>query len=343
MSTKSKNRGSAFNFVITKENIEKILNSKIINPGLYANILKSIVDEKYDYKYCLEVLNILISQNKLKWRHLKITIQYLKDNVVDFINYYNRIIKPNIEISSIMIHDIINYYPYLIQYHIGTYIDLPITEIDENILTKYNHKKYDEVCDIDNDYNDAALNIKQFIINKYGSFKIFNKYIPEGCKYDVAIDGNNVLLRTGKLCNRDYQLLKKMYNRCCKNGYDPIIFIHKRHIKNLKKLEGDELPFNYVATPFGYDDDWFTLYYGVSNNIPIISNDLYRDHIYRFDKSHNTDELKTYLGHKLYKYNIINPKLLLKPKVLPIIIETNNYIYIPLSNSHNKSLKIPKL
>ena len=238
------------------ENIHQLILDKPNDPGLYMNMLKEIVEKKYDYKLCLTILNILIEHKSLKWRHLKTTISYLKTHITDFDEYYRSHFKPHVNISSIMILDIANLFPYLLKYYIGKYIDIEPKLINHN---NYDINVYHDLNDLDNSYDELINNIQRFIMSKYKTLNYFMKFIPQYGYYDIAIDGNNILLETGNITKKSYYNLKHIYKVCSdKSANNVIVFIHKRHMKKLKTFD-NTIPFNYIATPYGYNDDWFTL------------------------------------------------------------------------------------
>lgn len=294
-----------------------------IKPGIYYLILQELVKDFKGEKMEMidEIINLLLSFQMLKWRHIKVILPYLvkimsKGKLHEYFkNKFYNIIK----IDARMITDIINIYPPLLELYLNEYVIL-----NEN-FTDYPKNK------IIMNYQPLLEIIEKYLEENYGNDKLkkFLKTIPD-TKYDIVIDGNNILLnKKGKLTNEGIENLKKICN--IKHSY--IVFIHPRNCKKIKeKLNG----INYVKTLYNLNDDWFSLYYAIKNNSFIVSKDNFKDHIYEFDTKNNKNLLKIYLFNKKLsiskKYSIIK----IKEKHLPIIIKENNYYLIPGNRNYLK-------
>ena len=110
--------------------------------------------------------------------------------------------------------------------------------------------------------------------------------------YGAIIDGGSVIhSRSGTITKdsmNDLIMISNVAKISCGN---PIVIIHKRHTKTIKNLEKELQKNNidYFLTPYNMNDDMFILHFFLSlGTIPhIITNDKFRDHIYKFEKSKN--------------------------------------------------------
>lgn len=304
------------------ENIDIMLSKNISNAGIYYLILKYMCNsESFEYyDYVNNILNLLIIQKDIKWRHFNISLPYLKKFISEeeFDKYYMVSVLPNIIVCENMILDLAKIDKNMIKYYIGSYI------ISDNIYQDY-PITYPTI-----NYSILLDNMEKFIKKKYSQKGLdrFLKIIPSK-KYDIVFDGNNILLnKAGNLDQSSYNKLYKLYQYCLNNKLKPLVFIHSRIIKLMKK-NNMKLDFNFIATPYRYNDDWFCLYYAIKNNIKLVSRDIYRDHINQFDSQKGLNYMKIFLSSN--KLNITEDfsSIIFDNNILPIIIKNNDSYFIP--------------
>lgn len=304
------------------ENISVMIESGVNNPGIYFLILKYMGDSNnlIYYDYIINIINLLIKQSCLRWRHINVVLRYLKMFMKydSYYTYYISLILPNVKVCENMIIELGNIDRNLLNIYVGYYIS------SEKLYSNYPNK-FPLI-----NYNNLTETIIKYIKGKYGELGLikFLKCIPRE-KYDIVFDGNNILLnKQGKFNTKSYIKLVKLYNDCIKKGLNPIVFIHIRIIKIIKK-NNINIKLNYISTPYNYNDDWFSLYYAIKNNVELVSRDIYRDHINKFDTEKNSDLLKIFLTHK--KLNITKDfeNIVFENKNLSIIIKENDKFFIP--------------
>lgn len=163
------------------------------------------------------------------------------------------------------------------------------------------------------------------IQNQLKCFNMINKSFINNIKsYNLVIDGGNVLFA----CQQDYNNLKSIFNQLSVY-YNPIIVLHERHNKKVKKIFKNLS--NVVFTPRNQNDDFYILYLSLLNQSPIISRDKYGDHIQKFGIDlPNNNFLKNFLDEKLITYNT-SPFEFKKPKITQVR-KHDSGIYIPSVN-----------
>jgi hypothetical protein len=243
----------------------------------------------------------------------------------EFYMYFEKVVFPNVKICENMILDIVNIDRDLVKFYVNKYIQ------SDKIYSVYPSKQ-PEV-----DYKVLLTNITKFIKKKYSQKGLdrFLTYIPDN-KYNIVFDGNNILLnKAGSFEKESYDKLVKLYKDCIDKGLNPVIFIHTRIVKVIKRA-GLKLNFNYIGTPYRYNDDWFSLYYAIKYNINLVSRDIYRDHINQFDTQKKQDYLKIFLAHKRYNITEDFRMIIFENKQLPIVCEEDDYYYIPGNKGYLK-------
>ena len=222
-----------------------------------------------------------------------------------------------------MIMDIADKYPYLLDLYENSYVGI------------------DTVFPGELPFNDPVINfgslvekIESFIEEKYGLFglTVFMNHIPT-TKYNIVFDGNNVLLHQKKVNDYTYGRLIHLVKETKKLGMKPLVFVHKRNIKEMEKL-GLKVIEEIQETPYHFNDDWFSLYYAVKNNCYLVSNDIFRDHIYNWDTSDNTNLLKIFLKQKKITMEENFSKLNFDNNNTSIIIKHEGKFYIPGSKGY---------
>ena len=147
--------------------------------------------------------------------------------------------------------------------------------------------------------------------NKDGIIKYYKDKIPNYSDFiskleniDVLLDGGNIIhnCKEINLKNLEYILTKSL-----QNYNNPLVIIHQRHFKKqtsqniafLKKYK------KYIfQTPYNIYDDYYQILGMIYNDIPIVTNDLFRDHIFdmfkMFDSKNN--QVKHYIESMCLKY-----------------------------------------
>ena len=304
------------------DNIKRMINENVDNPGLFSLILSELVKSEKNLNIVKDILVMLVLQKKLSWRHLKRTMPFLSNlmSKEEFLDYYREIVYPNVCISKNpnMIPSLIKLNRNILDFYVGEYFLL------DNEY--YSYPKYEYSANV----NELKILIERFIKKKFSQKGLirFKKVFPTK-HYDIVFDGNNILLnKCGKLERESHTKLLSLLEQCYDRGLKPLVFIHKRHIKNMKR-EGMSLDFNYVSTPYRYDDDWFSLYYAICHNIKLVSRDNFRDHINIFDTMLKKDNLKIFLHKQRVNITEDFTRICFRETILPVIIKEDDTFYIP--------------
>lgn len=158
---------------------------------------------------------------------------------------------------------------------------------------------------------------------------------------NAIIDGGNVLhARTGSIGTNSLIDLENLIELVNKKVGNPLLVIHRRHLKTYPKLINylNRIKVSYYLTPYGMNDDifilWFFLHFGTISYI--ISNDKYRDHIFKFETSKKNILIKNdfsqfnyVLNQQTLKYNLVQLVIDSVPCYSKCIQQVNDRIYIP--------------
>jgi hypothetical protein len=163
--------------------------------------------------------------------------------------------------------------------------------------------------------------------------------------YDVIIDGGNVLhARNGQPNPED---LNRMITMLHARGHSPIVIIHTSHtdasrmrsdyvvaVKNI--FETTKVQF--IATPYGLNDDLFILLAYLMRVCSIVTRDTYTDHIDMFKNPQKnvSDDFGKYLAHDLVSFTVSDayrqmhiPDAAPKPYTSCIQV-VGTHVYIPV-------------
>jgi hypothetical protein len=211
-------------------------------------------------------------------------------------------------------------------------LDYPLVNADEKSL---------ELKTIDSDIN---LNIKQYIEKILGIDMVsqLKHYVSLQTKsFDAIIDGGNVLhSRTGHINPNSLSDLEIIISQVKKNIGNSLLVIHRRHLKTWPNLTShlNKLKQSYYLTPYNMNDDTFILWFFLNyNSTPfIISNDRYRDHIFKFETSkkssgsiYNFSQFNHILHQQTLGYDILTQNIDFKPRYSKCIQIQNDKIYVP--------------
>ena len=171
----------------------------------------------------------------------------------------------------------------------GTYIeqiqitDEERTSLIENFKTEYLNK-------VSKRKDSKNLTVEE----KYQYIGKFDKFC-EGREFNVFIDGANVLRHLNQKVPtlESYQRLFKIYMKLLKSNYKPLVILHRRHQKAIKKIFGNGVVAKMINgiilgemdvffTPYNMNDDEFFIWGALHTpRSMVVSNDQFRDHIFK--------------------------------------------------------------
>jgi hypothetical protein len=199
--------------------------------------------------------------------------------------------------------------------------------------------------------NKIIDNIKDYVEKNLGieTVKQLNQFVKtQMTNFDAIIDGGNVLYaRSGLIGPSSLNDLENLMDLVKKEVGNPLLVIHRRHLKTWPNLINrlNVMKISYYLTPYNMNDDifilWFFLNYGSTPYI--ISNDKYRDHIFKFETSKkgiiaNSNKSELYydfsqfnyiLHQQTLKYNLVQHKIDSQPTHSRCIQQKNGRIYVP--------------
>ena len=164
------------------------------------------------------------------------------------------------------------------------------------------------------------------------------------------IDAGNILFSIkGEVTVEGYKNLIRLIEYFNSRNMIPIVIIHTRHLK--KRFKGKEKTNEIVScidkikscyskfifeTPYNKNDDFYIIYTALLLECQVITNDHFRDHIYKFrTNNHESDEniIENYIEDLLVKYSptchnmgLTDLKLLKFSKCIQFI---DKMVYIP--------------
>lgn len=162
-------------------------------------------------------------------------------------------------------------------------------------------------------------------------------------KFAAIIDGGSVIHSRGGIINvnslNDLVMISKVAQTTMG---DPLVVIHKRHTKTIPNLEKEmqKNGINYYLTPHKMNDDLFILNFFLSLGTKpyIITNDMYRDHIFKFEKSKGIkfglSQFKDVVEQQTISFDITRNWLNFKPDVSMCIQKYGDDYIIPHVNGN---------
>ena len=195
---------------------------------------------------------------------------------------------------------------------------------------------------------DLIINLeKEYLKNKKILMEPLQKKIDKN-KYNVFIDGNNVLFSIQRSVNlNSYKRLETIYLESSKFG-NVLITLHQRHKdyinKNLiinqakyAKVILNRLEKNIFYTPYKMNDDWFFIWAGINtHNSFVITNDLLRDHIKNISEENIiSNTLSRWINDYVVRYefsSISKVKLNFPCEISKKIQKSNNLWHLPTLN-----------
>lgn len=207
-----------------------------------------------------------------------------------------------------------------------------------NLIVFLNHYKLKICCD-SNCSNPPVKLIEPDVSGFLDKIKINFKY--ELCKnknYDCVIDAANIIMNNGK--PNHHKLLHIIIT--CQSVFKNVLVIlyHKydnQYFRNI--LKKNNLQCDIFKTPYYEYDDNYILYYAIKYNVKIVSNDNYKDFIFKLDDNDkNFNNLELFLQNNIIKYDF-SKNLLIFPKTYTECIQiSENNIFIPCNNGFYKLL-----
>lgn len=190
-------------------------------------------------------------------------------------------------------------------------------------------------------------NIKKYVEKVLGFEFVnqLNKFVQSQIRnFDAIIDGGNVLhARTGVINSSSLIDLENLIELVKSEVGNPLLVIHRRHLKTWPDLINrlKKMKVSYYLTPYAMNDDifilWFFLNYG--STLYIISNDKYRDHIFKFETSkknimveNDFSQFNHVLHQQTLKYNLVQHNVESIPTHSKCIQQLNGRIYVPHSS-----------
>jgi hypothetical protein len=316
---KTKNNGLISNllsYYISTNNVKKIEEIIIQSSNYDFNMMKRDYLNLSKYFYSIDI-DVSIKY----FNHIFSLVSTSTDSVilskdVDFL-IKNKMFGLISLISGLFIESSINSYP-LIN---GNDIKLKLKIIDSKIIN----------------------NIKDYVEKIMGSkyVKQLNHYVKtQNTMFDAIIDGGNVIhTRYGFIGQNSLNDLKNLLKLVKNKVGNPLLVIHRRHLKTCPNLISclNIMKISYYLTPYNMNDDIFILWFFLKyNSTPyIISNDKYRDHIFKFEtnKKYIKDNIFSQFNHVLHQqtlqYNLVQHDIDSLPQYSRCIQLENNRIYIP--------------
>jgi hypothetical protein len=325
--------------VIKHFSIELLIKTK--NNGLISNILL----------YYIKILdNIMINKLQIMIAELD-NFKLMKRDYLNLICYYYNnnyeqaqlLFKQNIlpegnlqlkDINFILENNLVKLLPYLdklfIQSNNGIYSFVNPQTV---LLNKVNIKENLILFILEK----IELELPIIIVNNINKFYTNIKNIKKD--YNVIIDAGNILFgRNGIITNNSLIDLENIIIKTKETIGEPLIIIHQKHFKINNKIDDIFLRTNtlYYKTPYNVNDDLFILWFFLKSNCisHIISNDKYRDHIFKYKNLSNKDEFsicefKNIIKQQTLGFNLITMDI---QKILPwslCIQYIDSVVYIP--------------
>ena len=339
------------NNIINHYGLEALLNTR--NNGLISNILSFYMNTKNDI-ILGQIIPYITQLNNFK---------LMKRDYMNFINYYYIDNYPQAELlfTQYILNNSLNTTP-------GSsplgYQMKDINFILNNKLFKLLPYLLDLFIEVDN-YNftlinpininlkkiNINLNLLTFLINKIETelnniiLKQINSFYTKLNEIKVIIDAGNILHnRQGNITQQSLIDLENIIINVITNIGTPLIIIHSKHFKTHPELINifTRTGVIYYRTPYNINDDLFILWFFLKYNCEpyIISNDKYRDHIFKFNtltknqsnipnNDLNIFQFKNIIKQQTLQYNT-NINEIQKPLNWSFCIQMiNDHIYIP--------------
>ncbi len=291
---------------LIKECIIKYSNSEQNKRGLMTLIIRyNILRNNFD-----ELRELLYKDDLMQRDYLTFIDYFLKNNYTEGVYYaYSKI-------EELLPQD----------------IDLMISKNWKDLIKKFDG--FTVVSTLESNINNDNINLKKYTfdvsvmrdkyINRIKNKEELNEQLNN---VDILIDGANMGHVRTKGNNFDFSILRQLIFKLENMNMRPKIVLHQRHIIKDKFLEK-----YIIRTPIYRNDDDYMIYGMLVNNIMVLSNDMFRDHLKNMD-----GYTKCYVSSMTMKY-IKNEIIVPKYSYCIQVIKTSNSedIYIPCKNGFYK-------
>jgi hypothetical protein len=339
------------NNIINYYTLEALINTK--NNGLISNILSFYMNTKND----IILTQIIPYINQLN------NFKLMKRDYMNFINYYyiNNYSQAELLFTQYILNNSLNITP------CSSPLGLQMKDINfilNNKLFKLLPYLLELFIEVDNSefplINPININLKKininlhlltFLINKIETefnniiLKQINSFHTKLNEIKVIIDGGNILHnRQGNITQQSLIDLENIIINVITNIGTPLIIIHSKHFKTHPELINifTRTGVIYYRTPYNINDDLFIIWFFLKYNCEpyIISNDKYRDHIFKFNtlsknqsnipnNDLNIFQFKNIIKQQTLQYNTLINEIQ-KPVNWSFCIQLiDNNIYIP--------------
>jgi hypothetical protein len=343
------NDSNLVNQIISKFSLENLIKTK--NNGIISNLLCYYISIN-DINTIEEIIRLtsINNFNMMKRDYLNLAKYFYNDNIDISIKYFNHIFSMvSINTDSVILSKDIDF---LIENKMFNLIILISGLFIESSINSYSLvdglEKSLKLKIID---SKIINNIKDYVENILGTkiVKQLNQFIKKQITNFVAIiDGGNVLhARSGIINPTSLIDLENLIKLVKKEIGNPLLIIHYRHLKTWPNLinQLNLMNISYYLTPYNMNDDIFILWFFLIFNSQsyIISNDKYRDHIFKFETSKKSLMVNSNISYDFSQFNYILHQQTLKYNLVPYSIDSrptysrciqleNNQIYIPHSS-----------
>lgn len=315
-------------------------------------IYNGIYDSKKKKRFILPIFTAVSAKNKSVGFNILVHQMYPKYKLVE--SDFQIIYEPGMEFRGILQmmseNEIVITDP---SFWIGNYECKQVEIVDG--YCSYSKCKLDKISLSDDQIGGLLDNIKGTYL-KGGDMKeieAMDQQIKSG-NYNIFIDGGNVLFyKDRKVVIDSFRRLETIYNKAKQLGR-PLIVLHRRHKdflkKNFKKKSKDvkailaRMMPDIFYTPNKMNDDWFFIWAGISNrNTYVVSNDRFRDHIFKISEEDvASDSLTRWIEGSIIRYDFVDSEYNLHmPLSYSVRIQKNGeFWHLPLTDSNWLCLKV---
>ena len=320
--------------IVSNYSLESLINTK--NSGIISNLLLYYVSIGDDYK-----INEILKNNEIllmKRDCLILAKYYYKIDINKSNSFFRQILERSTTNTGSIIQSkdidfiIENKMHNLLYFIEGLFVE---SNLNYNLLDSDKLKlKYLDNC--------ILLTLRKHVESILGLNSVLwlEKFINNQ-NFVAIIDGGNVLhSRNGTLDSNSLKDLVNLIILVRQTIGKPLLVIHQRHLKIFPDLINilNELKVKRYITPYNNNDDIFIIWFflKLGSKPFIISNDQYRDHIFKFETSKKIlnnqfsfSQFNNILQQQTLSYNITEQTINPIPKYSKCIQVINTSIYVP--------------
>lgn len=333
--------------VIETMGLDDILSTQ--HNGLISNILNYLIETKNEI-----LIELILSSdiNLMKRDYLQLIKYYYQQNKDRSMNIFeeNVLVKQNKSTESILLTKDIDFIlknglGQILEKTVGLFAESSLNGFELITPEKLNIFYLPELLihDIQNKIEELSLQNQLNNLNNFWSQ--WEK------PYKAIIDGGSVIRnRKGLVCDESYLDLINLIKTVTLQIGKPLVVLHHKHLKKRPKLL-KELGAPCYLTPYNYNDDLFILWFFLKMGTKpfIISNDKYRDHIFKLEtmfisKDHKNENGVGYshfnniIKQQTLGYDIDNNYIEAQPTYSKCIQLIENHLYVP--HKTNQFIKI---